>query len=244
MIRYWDKKFWGKIVKPTSSVIPNIFRYPKPFETQKGSSTKWFGTVIQNNFDGKSWNPPPLLSMTFFDTRNLLKHRRVPLRNDSVDKTILVENRNTRPLSYPELFPIPEINETLQNSPTKIFSTVRQENFEWNPWCSPPPPHLIHELIRYRKNSETQHRRAPLRIFSMQWDIKFSIENRDIPLLGIKIFHTRNFLNYRRVPLRIDFDSVLWDETIFTENRDTRPLSYPLHFSIPETFWNTEGFLY
>ena len=151
------------------------------------------------NFEGKSWNPPPLLSLTFFDTRNLLKHRRVPLRNDSVDKTILVENRNTRPLSYPERFSIPEINETLKNSPTKIFSTVRQKNFERNPWCS--PPHLIHELIRYRKISETQHRRVPLRIFSIQWDNKFSIENRDFPLL--KIF-----------------------------------------FSIPETFRNTEGFLY
>ena len=33
-------------------------------------------------------------------------------------------------------------------------------------------------------------------------------------------------------------------QNILTENRDTRPLSYPLHFSIPETFWNTEGFLY
>ena len=60
------------------------FPYPKLSETQKGSSTNWFGTVRQNNFYGKSWYPPPLLSLTFFDTRNFQKHRRVPLQKDSV----------------------------------------------------------------------------------------------------------------------------------------------------------------
>ena len=58
----------------------------KFFDTRnllKGSSTKCCDTVRQNNFDGKSWYPPPLLSPTFFDTRNFLKHRRVPLRSFS-----------------------------------------------------------------------------------------------------------------------------------------------------------------
>ena len=137
----WDKTILTEKRETHPSLIPNIFRYPKLFETQKGSFTKWFGTVRQNNFDGKSRKPPPLLSLTIFDTRNFLKHRRVPLRNDSVDKTILVENRNTRPLSYPERFSIPEINETLKNSPTKIFSTVRQKK---SSETLDAPPHLIH----------------------------------------------------------------------------------------------------
>ena len=106
MIRYWDEKFWGKIVKPTSSLIPNIFRYPKPFET-------------------------------------------LPLRNDTVDKTILVENRNTRPLSYPERFSIPESNETLKNSPTKIFSTVRQKKSSET--LDAPPPILSMNLFAIGK---------------------------------------------------------------------------------------------
>ena len=130
MIRYSDKKFWGKIVKPTSSVIPNIFRYPKPFETQKGSSTNWWRKIVK---------PTSSLIPNIF--RYPKETQRVPLRNDSVDKTILVENRNTRPLSYPERFSIPEINETLKNS--KIFSTVSSETL------IPPPSYPW--IFRYPK---------------------------------------------------------------------------------------------
>ena len=146
---------------PAPSLIPNFVRYHKFSETKKGSSTKVFSTVGQNYFDGKSWYPPLLSSLTFFDTRNFLKLRRVPLRNFSAlwDKTILTENRDTRP-----------------------------------------------------------------------------------SLLSLTFFDTRNFLKLRKVPLR-KF-SALWDKIILTENRDTRPFSHPKHFSIPETFWTWEGFLY
>ena len=144
----------------------------------------------------------------------------------------------------------------------------------------PSSPPLIFKLFRSWKSSETQHTRVPLRNFSVLRDKKFSIENRDFPLLGIKFFDTRNFLKgsstkcfdtvrsnnfggkswypppllsptffdtriflkQRRAPLRNVL--ILSDKTILTENRDTRRLSYPQHFSIPETFWNTEGFIY
>ena len=109
------------------------FLYPKPFETQKGSSTKWFGTVIQNNFDGKSWYPPPVLSLTFFGTRNFLKHRRVPLLNDSAlwdinfwQKIVIL------PPCLIQHFSITEINETLKDSSTKIYGTVRQKKLMEN----------------------------------------------------------------------------------------------------------------
>ena len=66
-------------------------------ETQKVSPTKFFGTVRQNNFDRKSWYQPPLLSLTYFGTRNFLEHRRVPRRNFSAlwDKKFSTENRDT-----------------------------------------------------------------------------------------------------------------------------------------------------
>ena len=69
-----------------------------------------------------------------------------------------------------------------------------------------------------------KHWRIPLRKFSALWDNKFSIKNRDIPILAIKFFDARNFLKHRRVPLLND--SVLLDKTILTEDPDTRPLSY------------------
>ena len=93
----WDKTILTDNRETHSSLIPNTFRYPKPFETQKGSSTKWFGTVRQNNFDGESWKPPPLLSLTIFDNRNFLKHRRAPLRNDSVLRDINFEGKSWNP---------------------------------------------------------------------------------------------------------------------------------------------------
>ena len=88
------------------SLIPNLFRYQKFAETKKGSSTIFFGTVRQNNFDAKSWYPPPLLYLTCFDTKNFLKLRRVPLPNVPVlwDKTFLTENRDTHSLFIQNFF--------------------------------------------------------------------------------------------------------------------------------------------
>ena len=59
-------------------------------------------------------------------------------------------------------------------------------------------PLLIHKLFRYRKISETQHRRVPLRNFSALWDKKISTETFDTPpsLLSINFFATGNFLKH------------------------------------------------
>ena len=164
MIRYWDEKFWGKIVKPTSSLIPNIFRYPKPFET-------------------------------------------LPLRNDTVDKTILVENRNTRPLSYPERFSIPEINETLKNSPTKIFSTVRQKKSS-ETLDAPPPPSYPWTYSLSENFWNTSQKGSPTNLFdTVRQQIFYRKSCYSPPKKSF--FDTRNFQKHRSVPLRKD--SVLQD---------------------------------
>ena len=49
-------------------------------------------------------------------------------------------------------------------------------------------------------------------------------KNRDIPLLGIKIFDTWNFLKHRRI---LNEMIRYWDKTISTQNRETHLLSYP-----------------
>ena len=54
-----------------------LFRYPKLFEWQKGSSTKWFDTVRENNFEGKCWDPPSLVR-NIFRYPELMKHWRIP----------------------------------------------------------------------------------------------------------------------------------------------------------------------
>ena len=111
MFRYCEtKQFWRKSVIPASSLMPYIFRYPKWMKhwTLKDSSTKFFSTVRQKILDGKFWYfltpplpspplpPPPLpppLSIKFFDTRNFVKHWRVPYKIFwHWDKNFLMEN--------------------------------------------------------------------------------------------------------------------------------------------------------
>ena len=113
---------------------------------------------------------------------------------------------------YPWHFLLPEIGETLKDSPTKIFGTVRQKIFDGKSWYSSPPLSSIN--FRYRKISETQHGRVPL------WSFRYC-ETKEIdrkswyptPLLSLTFFDTRDFLKHREVPLR-NF-SALWGKQFF-----------------------------
>ena len=134
------KRFWQKIVIPATSLIPNLFQYQKFSETQKGSSTNFFGTVRLKNFDRKSWDNR--LERKIFRYPKLLTLWRVPQRNVSVlwDETISTENRNSYPFLLSLFFPIPQFNETLKDSHTKIFGTVAQKNFDGRFWYILVPP--------------------------------------------------------------------------------------------------------
>ena len=117
MFRYWNKKFSMENRDITCNPShPWTLSLPKTFwnTPQKVSSTKCFGAVRQNNFDGKSWYPPPLLSFTFFDTRNFLKHRKISLRKFSVlwDNKLSTKNRYI-PLLYMKFFDTGIFFETL-----------------------------------------------------------------------------------------------------------------------------------
>ena len=100
----WETKNNQQKFVPLPSFINNNFLYPKFSVTQEGSSTKWFGIMRQNNFDGKSWYRLPLLSIFFSDTRNIVKRRKFPLPTVSVlwDEKVSTENRDTRFLSFPQ----------------------------------------------------------------------------------------------------------------------------------------------
>ena len=154
---------------------------PEISETVKGSFTMFFGTVILKIFDGKSWYYPPPSYPNFFDTRNQCNSKGFPYGNFRHCETKKFR-RKILIFSPPLLsinFSLPEIfwNTAQKVSTTKFFGTVRQKVFDGKSWYSPPP--LIHKLFRYRKFSETQHRRLPVRNFSALWDKKISTENLD-----------------------------------------------------------------
>ena len=105
-------------------------------------------------------------------------------------------------------------------------------------------PSLIVYIFRYQKFSETK--KGSLTKFSALWDEKnrtWIIHSLPPSPLFHKLFRQWNIsgTQHRRVPLRNVL--LLWEWTSSTENRDNRTLSYPLQFSGPENFWNTEGSL-
>ena len=146
MIRYCEtKQFWRKIVIPASFLIPNIFRYQKFSETQKGSSTKTFGTVRLKTFDGKSWCPPIMHKvfryLKFFET---LKGSSTKFFGTGRLKTF--DGKSWCPPTMHKVFRYLKFFETLEpKCSQRNFSVLRQKNLnevlcikyrnQWWNWC-------------------------------------------------------------------------------------------------------------
>ena len=125
---------------------------------------KFFGTVRQKIFNGKSWYSPLSLSYPiFFDTRNYCNSEEFPYGNFRQCETKKSDGKSwyspPHPLSLIQTFSVPEISETLKGSPTKLFGTVRQKIFDRKSWNSPPPlmqTFSTPEIIPTVKDSPTQ----------------------------------------------------------------------------------------
>ena len=110
-----------------------------------------------------------------------------------------------------------------------VFGIGRQRNFDGKSWYS--PPFLIDKLFRHQKLSATQHRKNPLRCFSVLWEKK-STKNWDITLLGRNFWKTEvsdtlkcspaNCLYYETNPIR-------------RKNSDSRPYLIPNIFRFPKS---------
>ena len=87
---------------------------------------------------------------------------------------------------------------------------------------TPPPLLLIHNLLRHRKLSETQHRTVPLQSFFGTVRQKKSTKNRDITPLSTKFFDTWNQRHPRGFPYQFFRH---WDKMFSAENFDTPPPS-------------------
>ena len=136
---------------------------------------------------------------------------------------------------YLQHFSIPKINETLKNSPTKFFGTVRQKFLTENRDTPSPPLPPFLSIKFFDTRNFVKHRRVPLWSFSVLRSKKVSRENRDITLLKMKFFDTRNFLKHRRFPQLNDL--VLWHKNNFDgKSRYPPPL-------LSLTFVDTRNFL-
>ena len=71
----------------------------------------------------------------------------------------------------------------------EVFRHCEKKFLTENRDTTPPP---VSSINFFDSTNFVKKRRVPLRSFLVLWDNKFSMENRDIPLLGIKFFATRN----------------------------------------------------
>ena len=107
----WDKNFWQKNViipppLPRSSI--NFFKFQYFCGTQKGSHTKFFGTLRQQFFYKKSWYS--LLRNNFFRYPKLSETQKDSSTRSfgTVRQNNLTENRDARHLSCRYFFSIPD----------------------------------------------------------------------------------------------------------------------------------------
>ena len=125
--RSFDKKSWYTplLSYSKSSSIPEVFCS----ETQNGSPTKVFGTVRQKLWQKTVIHTLLHFSINVFETRNFLKHRKVPLRHFSLLETkTLTEKRDTPPSSLiHKKFRYPMFFETQTCSSTKHLDSVGQK---------------------------------------------------------------------------------------------------------------------
>ena len=169
------------------SLVLNIFRYQNFSGTQKGSPTKFFGTVREKIFDGKSRYFLPHLIQNFSIPEISETLKRSPTKffgSETKKFRQKIENRDI----------------TLRS--IKIFDTRNQWNTKGFPY----------EVFRYPLSSSIklfegknflENSRISLRKFSALRDLKISTENRDTrPLIHKFFFDTRKLPENRRVPLQ------------------------------------------
>ena len=156
MFRYGEtKQFLRNIVIPAHSLIPETFRYHKFSITQKGFSTKFFGSVRQETFDwNREYPSSPHLSKNFFDTSFFMKHRRVPLRVFSAlrDKKLSTEKSDI-PFLWVRFFHTQFLLK-YGRVPLRNFSVLSGDTLTKNRDSTTLP--LIHNIFWYRNFSETQ----------------------------------------------------------------------------------------
>ena len=198
--------------------------------------TKFFGTVRQKNFDVNLWYPP--LCIKFFDTAIFLKYWRDAHEDFRHYETNNFRRKNVISPSIHKMFRYPKFSEILKRCPW-TFSALWDQNFRRKNVIPPFWSTKLFETKNFLKNS-----RIPLRKFSAPWDIKVSMENRDMLPLIHKFFSipqnfrkTEGFLHktFRFGPVRQKVRTKPW----------CRSPSYAWKFSIKELFWNIYcGFVY
>ena len=169
-------KFLDTTLWKTEKLLYEAFRQ---CETKKLTKT-WY-----------SYYPKKIDSITF------LKYKGAPRKFFGTVRHEIFQRKNVipHPPPDPKFFSIPKNFWNIEGFPYEVFQSCETKKFRQKimiPLCK--------KFFRYPKFSNTPN--CSNNFFSVLWDNNFLIQSRDIPLLGIKFFDTRNILKHRRAPLR------------------------------------------
>ena len=189
-----DKKILGQSWCPPTFFSLTFFQKIIS-ETQKGSSTKCFGTVRWNHFDAQSWRPPFFLSLLFFDLKRFGTQKGF-LRKVSVLWDQKIDWESWCP---PTFF-------SLTFSDLKKFLKHRWVHLRnvWVLWDKNfqrkivKPLHLLCMKIFDWKTSETQ-KGSPTKFFGSESQKNWRGSWCPPPLFTPTFFKIKNFLKHRRV---------------------------------------------
>ena len=188
-----------------------------------GSPTKFFGTVRQKVLTENRDISPPLLSLSFFETRNFQKHRSERFLYEifrHFETKFSTQNCDITLWSL-KSFQNPKLM-THWWVPLRSFSALSDKKI-WQKIVIFPPP-LILIFFRDLKFSEAQIRKVSLRNFSALWDKIFDTKSWHNSLKP-KIFRYPKLMTHWWVPLR-SF-SALSDKKFWQKIVIFPPPSYP-----------------
>ena len=159
--------------------------------------------------------PLSLIHIFFFHRKELVQHRKDPLRSF----TFLWDKKfSTKPWSPPLLCMKTFRVRSYWSTEGFIYKFLRHcgtMNFH----CRKVIYTSYEKMFRYP--SFLKHWMVHPRNISALWDKRFWTENRVIPFSLEKLFDTRIFSMHWTVPKQ-NF-SVLWDKQVWTKSRDTPP---------------------
>ena len=238
MLRYCEPKTLTRILMPTPFLVLNFFRYRKFSEQQKGSLTKFFGTVEQNMFTENPDSPNPLMHEKFLN-QFFSETMKASLRNVSIqwDKNVL--GQSWCPPFFLSLTFF-DIEKFLKHRTVHLRNVwvLWDKNFQRK--IVKPFPLVCMKNFFGSKTSETQWR-FPYEFFRYCEPKKLTRIVMPAPFVYLNIFQYQKLSETQKGSSTECFATE--KQTILKHSRDAQTLSFFNIFSIWKFIWNTEGFL-
>ena len=172
--------FWSGRYRSESQPLPTFLKYYDAKLWYRPRSYAWKFSIPEF-----FWNQEGFPHEIFWDSETKQFRRKIVILAPSLISNIF---------RYPKL--VTHLKVSLRK-----FSAVSDKKIRRRTVIPPPHPFLC--MKSFDAKIFFKHRRVPLRSFSILWDKKFSIENRDIPLLCLKFLIPQSSETLKGFPTKV-----------------------------------------